>query len=593
MVHREAPGDEAATGTAHDYGCFEMERVHERRQIRREIAGMKASRWTARITMAPLRQGVSVDRHGQIRQHELEGSPGVRDGVQEHYGNSRGVSLLDIRERHPAGKPNRPDNELAPLLGHATTSSVSLLRWVRFCLLALLVDEDATEELAHRALGQFLTELDRLRSLVGCETLLTEVEDLFLCRLGAGAFDDEGLDRLAAVLVGDADRDGLGHVGVLEEDLFDLARVDVVAGGHDHVLLPVDDVEVAALVHLRDVARVEPAVPQRLCRLIGHAPVALHDLRAPDDQLPRLADGHLVLPRLSVYYSGVGRRDGNADAALAPFPQKGRIVVRYGGGFRETVALEKGFSDLLFERTLQVYGEGGPTRVEDHYVVEVMLAQVRVASQERHVHCGDAGEHSRPVVLEDSQSLLYFEAGEQYLLDAEPYAEEHHAGQAVDVEEGQGAYAFAAPELGRVADEHIDSLLYVSNQVTVGQHRTLGHPRRSARVLQSRHVLGRIYVHLGGGIGVTGEEIPEGAVSGVESLGLAMEVHDDSTLQVCIGQHGFYAPVPVCVDDDGFGAGVVEDVGDLSLDVEGVDLGDERPEPHRREEGDHILRAVG
>ena len=42
VVYREAPGDEAAAGTADDDGCFEMERVHERRQVRREIAGMIA-----------------------------------------------------------------------------------------------------------------------------------------------------------------------------------------------------------------------------------------------------------------------------------------------------------------------------------------------------------------------------------------------------------------------------------------------------------------------------------------------------------------------------------------------------------------------
>src|SRR5215212_806429 len=96
MVYREAPGDEAATRTTHDDGCFEMEHVHERRQIRREIAGMVASRWTARITMAPLRQGVSVDRLGQIGQHKLERSPGVRDGVQEYNGDARRITLLDV-----------------------------------------------------------------------------------------------------------------------------------------------------------------------------------------------------------------------------------------------------------------------------------------------------------------------------------------------------------------------------------------------------------------------------------------------------------------------------------------------------------------
>ena len=38
MVYREAPGDEAATGTADEYGSIEMDRVHECLQVRRKIA---------------------------------------------------------------------------------------------------------------------------------------------------------------------------------------------------------------------------------------------------------------------------------------------------------------------------------------------------------------------------------------------------------------------------------------------------------------------------------------------------------------------------------------------------------------------------
>src|SRR5215210_2155478 len=81
-----------------------MEAVHERLQIHREIAGMIARVGTARITMTPLRQGESVDGLGQIGKYGLEGSPGVREAVQDHYGNARRVSLLDVGESHPVGK---------------------------------------------------------------------------------------------------------------------------------------------------------------------------------------------------------------------------------------------------------------------------------------------------------------------------------------------------------------------------------------------------------------------------------------------------------------------------------------------------------
>src|SRR5215203_2382149 len=142
-----------------------------------------------------------------------------------------------------------------------------------------------------------------------------------------------------------------------------------------------------------------------------------------------------------------------------------------------------------------------------------MLAQVRPARQERHVHRRNAGEHRRPVSLEDRQRFLYLEAGKQYLLDAELDAEEHYASKTIDVEERQRTDALAACELGRIADEHVDSLLYVRNEVTVGEHSALRHPCRSACVLQCRHILGRIYIHLRGWFGVCREEVIEGARS--------------------------------------------------------------------------------
>src|SRR5215218_612880 len=221
-----------------------------------------------------------------------------------------------------------------------------------------------------------------------------------------------------------------------------------------------------------------------------------------------------------------------------------------------------------------------------------MLAQVRPARQERHVHRRNAGEHRRPVVLEDRQRLLYLEAGKQYLLDAKLDAEEHYTSKTIDVEERQRADTLAACELGRISDEHVDSLLDIRNQVTVGEHSALRHTCRSARVLQRHNVLGGVYIHLRGWVGVRREEISEGAVPGAQSLRLAREVHDNDDLQVRIGQHRLHPLVHVSIYDDGSRAGVIKDVSDLTLYVHGVYLGDDGPEPYGREEGDYILGAI-
>ena len=82
----------------------------------------------------------------------------------------------------------------------------------------------------------------------------------------AGLDDDEGDRHLAPPLVGAPDDGGLDHRLVLVEHPLDLGAGDVLAAGHDHVLEPVDDVEVAVVVLHADVAGVEPAAGERLAR---------------------------------------------------------------------------------------------------------------------------------------------------------------------------------------------------------------------------------------------------------------------------------------------------------------------------------------
>src|SRR3546814_3135573 len=64
-------------------------------------------------------------------------------------------------------------------------------------------------------------------------------------------------------LVGYADHGGEADVRVREQDLLDLARIDVEAAAQDHVLGPVDDVVEAVGVLAGQVAGAEPAVVDR------------------------------------------------------------------------------------------------------------------------------------------------------------------------------------------------------------------------------------------------------------------------------------------------------------------------------------------
>jgi hypothetical protein len=79
-------------------------------------------------------------------------------------------------------------------------------------------------------------------------------------RGAAGRERHERDDLLADLRVRPADDGAAVTLGVREQDVLDVARVDVEAVADDEVLDAVDDVEVAVLVEVADVAGVEPAV---------------------------------------------------------------------------------------------------------------------------------------------------------------------------------------------------------------------------------------------------------------------------------------------------------------------------------------------
>src|SRR6202453_1215368 len=76
----------------------------------------------------------------------------------------------------------------------------------------------------------------------------------------AGFQLDEGLRRLAAIVVGNSDNAHFLDRGVLIDGLLDVARIDVEAAAEQHVLGSVDDENEAVLAHVADVAAAEESV---------------------------------------------------------------------------------------------------------------------------------------------------------------------------------------------------------------------------------------------------------------------------------------------------------------------------------------------
>ena len=140
-------------------------------------------------------------------------------------------------------------------------------------------------------MGKLRHEADEARHLVVRDLALAERPDLFFGGAPAGLQHDPGADFLAEARVGHAEDLHRLHLRVAEQELLDLARIDVLAAADQHVLHAADDVAVALGVDRREVAAVHPAGRvDRLARALGLVPVAAHHQVAARAQLARHAD---------------------------------------------------------------------------------------------------------------------------------------------------------------------------------------------------------------------------------------------------------------------------------------------------------------
>src|SRR3954454_9448286 len=281
----------------------------------------------------------------------------------------------------------------------------------------VLRDADlALEDLARRAHGERVDEVDDARVLVGGHALLGEGADGVRVGLRAVLEDDRRRDLLAHLLVRHADDRGLRDRGVLVEDLLDLARVDVVAAADDHVLLAVDDEEVAVLVDLGHVARVEPAVAHDLLRGVVAVPVALHEVVAADGDLADLALAHLLAVLVDrLHLHALDRGADRAGLALAV----GVVEGRDRRGLRQPVALEDLAAEGLLEAAQHLDRERRAARDAQPQARRVVVVALGVV-EDRVVHRRDALEDRHAVAVDGLQRLAGVEPRDQVEAGAAP-----------------------------------------------------------------------------------------------------------------------------------------------------------------------------
>ena len=134
-------------------------------------------------------------------------------------------------------------------------------------------------------------ELDGARALEVGHPSAGKLDELLLAGRGAIAEDHQRFDALAPLGVGNTYDGNFSHRRVLVEAVLDFDGRDVFAPADDHVFLAVSDRQVPELVDLPAVARLEPAVLDRVSRLLEAVPNNLRKRgwSGPGLPLPRLA----------------------------------------------------------------------------------------------------------------------------------------------------------------------------------------------------------------------------------------------------------------------------------------------------------------
>ena len=384
---------------------------------------------------------------------------------------------------------------------------------------------------------------------------------------------------------------------------FHFRRIHVEAVHDDHVFLPLDDRAEAVFVHPGDVASVEPdaavlAGPERPLGLVPTLPIALHDLRARDAQLPGFAERQLARAGLDIDDLDVGVYHRDADrTGLA----RGQLWRRVGHrrGFRQTVP----FAQVASEGALPLVDDFDRARraagVERAHVLEAEFLHAGMI-EERDEHRRHRRKVGRPVLLDGRQHLFDIVLGQQHLQGAHPDALHHADGEGVDVKVRDDEQVARLAALPRAVHERL-GLDHIGEEVPVREHRALRRAGGAACVLQDRQIVGRDRhtdhlrrLHAVGEIDEIGEG--HGALHAWRSGGgrcvLRERGHDDPLEAGPVADAERERRQRVERDEKPH-ARIGRDHQHFARRIGRVDVDDNRAVAEHRERGDDVLRAVG
>ena len=211
-----------------------------------------------------------------------------------------------------------------------------------------LFPQDAPQHFADHRLRQFLTEFDQARHLEGSQFLATEGHDFRYGQIRPFLRDDIRLDGFTTGAVINAHGNGFPNFWVRVEDFIDFTRIDVITTDDDQILFTVDNVEITFFIHVGDIAGVQPAVADGPGGFFRAVPIALHNLRPLDDQLPDLIVSQNPFTVFRVDNTGEGSGNRHTYGTRLLLPKHG-VGMGNGRSLGQPKAFRNGRARHFFE----------------------------------------------------------------------------------------------------------------------------------------------------------------------------------------------------------------------------------------------------
>ncbi|RMV68156.1 hypothetical protein ALP06_05360 [Pseudomonas coronafaciens pv. atropurpurea] len=476
-------------------------------------------------------------------------------------------------------------------------------------LFQFFITQLATQDLADIGGGQDVAEFDTAWHFIAGQVGAHVLHDLVLGQRDARFGDDKDLDAFTRLLVRHANGRALQHAGKCGEYVFQFVGVHVEAGDQDHVLLAVDNPDIAIRLNDRDVAGLEPAIAaDHFIGSILTLPVAFHDLRAFDAQFARLAKRQLVAGIIDDLAQR--RRHRNADSAHLDVLR--RIDRRHRAGLGHAIAFTDGTVGNLLPALGGSLLQGHATRQSDFQRREVEVAKVLVIAQ-RHkqgVEADKTAELPFRQLLDHRRQIA--RVADQDVVIAQQHHRHAVKGERVDVIQRQRRDEdFTA--LIQVGSHQCPTLQHVGDEVAVGQHGALCYTGGAAGVLQHgniaaawryfgnrltsafaehfvepdgvRQVIGRDHF-----LHVLDDAVDHQPFERRQHIG---HFSDDDLLYVGLGHDLFGQMRHVCQAHQRLGPGIVELVFHFPRGVQRVGIDHDQAGANGTEDGDRVLQHVG